>query len=113
MCRFICLASLALRAACGWLPALRSGSEVEALRDWLLECKIATVAIESTGNYWITCYSMLEDAGIDVCLVNARHVKGVPGKKTDVCDAQWLQQLHSAGLLKKSFRPARQIAALR
>ena len=88
-------------------------SGVEALRDWLLECKIATVALESTGNYWITCYSMLEDAGIEVWLVNARHVKGVPGKKTDVCDAQWLQQLHSAGLLKKSFRPARQIAALR
>jgi transposase len=86
---------------------------VEALRDWLLECKIRTVAVESTGNYWITCYSMLEDAGIDVCLVNARHVKGVPGRKTDVCDAQWLQQLHSAGLLKKSFRPHKQIAPLR
>jgi transposase len=88
-------------------------SGVEALRDWLLECGVKTAALESTGNYWITCYSMLEDAGIEVWLVNARHVKGVPGKKTDVCDAQWLQQLHSAGLLKKSFRPQKDIAALR
>ncbi len=86
---------------------------VEALRDWLLGCGIKTAAIESTGNYWITCYSMLEDAGIEVCLVNARHVKGVPGKKTDVCDAQWLQQLHSAGLLRKSFRPDKEITPLR
>ena len=86
---------------------------VEALRDWLLACGIQTAALESTGNYWITTYSLLSDAGIDVCLVNARHVKGVPGKKTDVCDAQWLQQLHSAGLLKKSFRPDQAIVPLR
>lgn len=86
---------------------------VQALRDWLLECRITTVAIESTGNYWITTYSLLEEAGIEVCLVNARHVKGVPGKKTDVCDAQWLQQLHAAGLLRKSFRPHKDIVPLR
>ena len=88
-------------------------SGVEALRDWLLECKITTVAIESTGNYWITLYDMLTAAGIEVYLVNARHVKGVPGKKTDVQDAQWLQQLHAAGLLKKSYRPALDIVPLR
>jgi transposase len=88
-------------------------SGVEALRDWLIACGIKTAALESTGNYWITTYSLLADAGIDVCLVNARHVKGVPGKKTDVCDAQWLQQLHSAGLLKKSFRPDKEIVPLR
>lgn len=88
-------------------------SGVEALRDWLIECGIKTAALESTGNYWITTYSLLTDAGIDVCLVNARHVKGVPGKKTDVCDAQWLQQLHTAGLLKKSFRPDKEIVPLR
>lgn len=88
-------------------------SGVEALRDWLLSCAIKTAALESTGNYWITTYAMLEEAGIEVYLVNARHAKGVPGKKTDVCDAQWLQQLHSAGLLKKSFRPQRQIVPLR
>jgi len=88
-------------------------SGVEALRDWLLEHRITTVAMESTGNYWIMLYDKLTEAGIDVYLVNARHVKGVPGKKTDVCDAQWLQQLHAAGLLRKSFRPALQIVSLR
>ena len=83
------------------------------LRDWLLVCGVTTVAMESTGNYWVNCYDMLEEVGIEVCLVNARHVKGVPGKKTDVCDAQWLQQLHAAGLLKKSFRPAQDVLRLR
>jgi transposase len=88
-------------------------SGVNALRDWFLECGIKTVAIESTGNYWITLYAVLEDAGIEVYLVNARHAKGVPGKKTDVCDAQWLQQLHQAGLLRRSFRPHRQVVPMR
>jgi transposase len=88
-------------------------SGVHALRDWLLECGVKTAAMESTGNYWITLYDVLTQAGINVYLVNARHVKGVPGKKTDVCDAQWLQQLHAAGLLRKSFRPAPEIVPLR
>ena len=88
-------------------------SGVEALRDWLVEHRITTAAMESTGNYWITLYDKLTAAGIEVYLVNARHVKGVPGKKTDVCDAQWLQQLHAAGLLRKSFRPALEIVPLR
>jgi transposase len=87
--------------------------DIHALRDWLLECDIRTVAIESTGNYWITTYTVLEDAGIDVFLVNARHVKAVPGKKSDVYDCQWLQQLHAAGLLRKSFRPKTDIVCLR
>ena len=98
-------------------PAVRTfcafTSGILALRDWLLECGIQTVALESTGNYWITTYDVLQDAGIDVWLVNARSVKGVPGKKTDVCDAQWLQQLHAAGLLKKSHRPDKEIVPLR
>jgi transposase len=88
-------------------------SGVEAMRDWLLANRITTVALESTGNYWITAYDTLEAAGMEVYLVNARHVKGVPGKKTDVCDAQWLQQLHAAGLLKKSFRPEQHTLPLR
>jgi transposase len=88
-------------------------SGLEALRDWLLASGITTAALESTGNYWISAYDLLEVAGIEVFLVNARHVKGVPGKKTDVCDAQWLQQLHAAGLLKKSFRPTQEIVPLR
>ena len=86
---------------------------IHGLRHWLLKCKIRTVAMESTGNYWLTACAVLEDAGIEVCLVNARHVKGVPGKKTDVCDAAWLQQLHAAGLLRASFRPRREIIPLR
>jgi len=86
---------------------------LHALRDWLLECKITTVAMESTGNYWLCACLILEDAGIEVCLVNARHVKGVPGKKTDVCDAVWLQQLHAAGLLRGSFRPKPEVLPLR
>lgn len=98
-------------------PAVRSFSSftpgVYALRDWLVECGIRTVALESTGNYWITLYAVLEEAGLEVCLVNARHAKGVPGKKTDVCDAQWLQQLHQAGLLRRSFRPTKEVAAFR
>ena len=84
-----------------------------ALRDWLLAAGTKTVAMESTGNYWLCVCALLEDAGIEVCLVNARHVKGVPGKKTDVCDALWLQQLHAAGLLRGSFRPRKEILPLR
>ena len=98
-------------------PAVRTftsfTADVEALRDWLLSCGVRTVAMESTGNYWITAYDLLEEAGIEVFLVNARHVKGVPGRKTDVQDAAWLQQLHAAGLLRKSFRPAQEIVSLR
>jgi transposase len=86
---------------------------LHALRDWLVACKIKTVAMESTGNYWLCACALLEDAGLEVCLVNARHVKGVPGKKTDVCDAAWLQQLHAAGLLRGSFRPQKEILPLR
>lgn len=69
--------------------------------------------MESTGNYWLCACALLEDAGIEVCLVNARHVKGVSGKKTDVVDAAWLQQLHAAGLLRSSFRPRADILPLR
>jgi transposase len=86
---------------------------LHALRDWLVKCGIKTVAMESTGNYWLCACAILEDAGIQVCLVNARHVKGVPGKKTDVCDDAWLQQLHAAGLLRASFRPHKEILPLR
>jgi len=87
--------------------------DLHALRDWFLECRIETVAIESTGNYWVPLYQILEEAGLEVFLVNARDVKGIGGRKTDVADAQWLQQLHTAGLLKKSFRPVKEVAALR
>jgi len=87
--------------------------DAEALIRWLKECKVDTVAMESTGVYWIPLYEMLESAGFEVYLVNARHVKNVTGRKSDVLDCQWLQQLHTYGLLQASFRPVAQIAALR
>jgi transposase len=87
--------------------------ELHALADWLESCGIDTVAMESTGVYWIPLYEILEARGIEVLLVNARHVKGVPGRKTDILDCQWLQQLHTFGLLRGSFRPDAPIAALR
>jgi transposase len=87
--------------------------DLQLMADWLISCDITTVAMESTGIYWIPVFEMLENRGLDVKLVNARHVKNVPGRKSDVLDCQWLQQLHSYGLLAGAFRPAEQICALR
>jgi transposase len=87
--------------------------DLHALGDWLIGCQIKTVAMESTGVYWIALFQILESRGLEVCLVNARHVKGVPGRKTDIQDCQWLQYLHSVGLLRGSFRPAQAVCALR
>lgn len=80
---------------------------------WLKKCKIKTVAMESTGVYWISLYELLEAEGFEVHLVNAKHVKNVPGRKSDVLDCQWLQQLHTYGLLRGSFRPEESICVLR
>jgi transposase len=88
-------------------------TDLHRLADWLTACGITTVAMESTGVYWIPLYEILEARGLDVVLVNARQVKNVPGRKTDVMDCQWLQELHSVGLLRGSFRPTAAIAALR
>ena len=87
--------------------------DLTALATWLEACGIDTVAMESTGVYWIPLYELLEARGIEVLLVNAHHVKGVPGRKSDILDCQWLQQLHTFGLLRGSFRPDAPIAALR
>ena len=84
-----------------------------AAADWLQRCRIETVAMESTGVYWIPLFQILEARGLKVCLVNARHVKNVPGRKTDVSDCQWLQYLHAVGLLRASFRPEQQICVVR
>ena len=84
-----------------------------ALADWLGRCGVATVAMESTGVYWIPIFELLEARGFEVCLVNARHIKNVPGRKSDVQDCQWIQRLHSYGLLSASFRPAAEMVALR
>ena len=81
--------------------------------QWLKECSIESIAMESTGVYWIPVFQILEAYGFDVILVNAKHVKNVPGRKTDVADCQWLQYLHSVGLLRGSFRPDQDICAVR
>src|SRR5258707_11520914 len=87
--------------------------DLQQLADWFERCGVRTVAMESTGVYWIPAYEMLEQRGFEVVLVNARDAKHVPGRKTDVSDAQWLQRLHSFGLLRASFRPKGHIAELR
>ena len=87
--------------------------DLHALADWLQQCGVRSVAMESTSVYWIPIYQILEARGLDVCLVNAQHVKNVPGRKTDVSDCQWLQYLHSVGLLRASFRPPGTICAVR
>ncbi|MBW4553087.1 MAG: IS110 family transposase [Aphanocapsa sp. GSE-SYN-MK-11-07L] len=88
-------------------------SDLHRMADWLIETGIKTVAMESTGVYWVPVFEILEDRGLNVILVNAREARTVPGRKTDVNDAQWLQRLHACGLLRASFRPGRDIAALR
>jgi transposase len=87
--------------------------ELMALADWLQKCRIRTVAMESTGVYWIPLMQILESRGLEVYLVNARYTKNVPGRKTDVSDCQWLQYLHLVGLLKASFRPGPDVCAVR
>jgi transposase len=83
------------------------------LADWLQSCGVRTVAMESTGVYWIPLFQILETRRFEVFLVNAHQVKNVPGRKSDVSDCQWIQYLHSVGLLKASFRPPDQICAVR
>ncbi len=83
--------------------------DLGALADWLEQCRIQTVAMESTGVYWIPIMQILEERGLQVYLVNARYAKNVPGRRTDVSDCQRLQYLHSVGLLKASFRPAQEV----
>jgi len=87
--------------------------DLEKLAEWLISCNVTTVAMESTGVYWIPVFEILESRGIEVKLVNARHVKNVPGRKSDILDCQWLQQLHTYGLLQGAFRPADEVCTLR
>src|SRR5260370_16211443 len=87
--------------------------DLERLADWLLQCGVTTVAMESTRVYWIPLYEILEQPGIPPCLVNARHMKNVPGRRTDWHECQWLQFLHSVGLLRAAFRPEEDICAVR
>lgn len=88
-------------------------ADIEQMANWLVSIGITTVAMESTGVYWVPVYEILEEHGLAVVLANPRDCKAVPGRKSDVNDAQWLQRLHACGLLHASFLPARDIAALR
>jgi transposase len=88
-------------------------SDLHALADWVVASRVESVAMESTSIYWIPLFDILEDNGIEVCLVNARHLKNVTGRKTDVSDCEWLFQLHTYGLLRGSFHPPDEIRALR
>jgi transposase len=88
-------------------------SDLQALADWLIACRVTTVAMEATGVYWIPLFEILEARGLTVLLVNARHVKHVAGRKSDVTDCEWLRDLLMVGLLRGSFRPAEAIVPLR
>lgn len=88
-------------------------ADLYRLADWLEECQIETVVMESTGVYWLPVFQILESRGFEVKLVNAQHVKMVPGRKSDIQDCQWLQELHTYGLLSGSFRPEDAICILR
>ena len=88
-------------------------ADLERLADWLVACRVTSVAMEATGVYWIPLFDILEARGLEVLLVNARHVTHVPGRKSDVEDCEWLRELHSVGLLRGSFRPAGPMLPLR
>src|SRR5271167_481592 len=97
-------------------PVRRFGcttAELKEMAAWLKQCAIRTVAMQSTGVYWIAVYDILEAAGMEVYLVNARETKNLPGRKTDVQESQWLMKLHTYGLLRNSFRPSQEIRILR
>lgn len=87
--------------------------DIKEMIVWLKKCKIKTVVMESTGSYWIPVFEMLERAGFEVNLVDAHHVKNIRGRKSDVIDSQWLQQLHAHGLLTAAFRPEDKMIELR
>jgi transposase len=88
-------------------------ADLQALADWLRQCGVTTVAMESTGVYWIPLFELLDRQGFEVKLVDARHVKNVSGRKSDILDCQWIQQLHTYGLLAGAFRPSDELCVLR
>jgi len=114
---------IAAREIWGCVPADRDTESVRAfgtftpdlqrLAEWLMACGVDTVAMESTGVYWVPVFELLEARGLKVYLVNARHIKNVPGRKSDIQDCQWIQKLHRLGLLASSFRPDAEICRLR
>src|SRR3989475_8612872 len=97
-------------------PVRRFGcttADLKSMADWLKQCRIRTVAMQSTGVYWIAVFDILEESGFEVYLVNARHTKNLPGRKSDVQESQWLLKLHTYGLLNNSFQPTSEIRVLR
>src|SRR5260221_5526152 len=88
-------------------------ADLHRLADWLQSCGVKTVALQSTGVYWIPLYDILEERGFEVYLVNARHTKNLPGRKSDVQESQWLLKLHTYRLLNNSFQPLSKIRILR
>ena len=88
-------------------------ADIQRMAAWLLSLGVETVVMESTGVYWVPVFEVLQSAGLDVIVANARETRSVPGRKSDINDAQWLQRLHACGLLRASFRPERDIRALR
>ena len=99
-CHYVCVGNLSEESI------RRFGTftqDLEALADWLVSLGVESVAMESTGIYWVNLYDTLESRGLELCLANARYVRNVPGRKSDVSDSEWIQQLHSYGLLSGSF----------
>jgi transposase len=88
-------------------------ADLHRLADWLVQCAVTTVALQSTGVYWIPLYEILDTRGLEVYLVNARHTKNLPGRKSDVQESQWLLKLHTYGLLRNSFHPSAEIRVVR
>src|SRR2546428_1312203 len=88
-------------------------ADLRRLADWLQSCGVKTVALQLTGVYWIPLYDILEERGFEVYLVNARHTKNLPGRKSDVQESQWLLKLHTYGLLRNSFHPSAEIRIVR
>src|SRR6202049_2599453 len=97
-------------------PVQRFGcttAELKSMAEWLKQCRIRTIAMQSTGVYWIAVYDMLEETGLEVYLVNARDTKNLPGRKSDVQESQWLMKLHTYGLLRNSVRASQEIRTRR
>ena len=108
---FVCIAKNPSEQEVRSFPTFTA--DLRRMVEWLKASGVTSVAMESTGVYWIVPYEMLEEAGFEVLLVNARFFKSVPGRKTDVQDCEWIQQLHSYGLLRGSFRPSHEVVELR
>jgi transposase len=85
------------------MPPPHFTADLHRMADWLQSCGVESIAMQSTGVYWISLYEVLEERGFEVYLVNARHTKNLPGRKSDVQESQWLLKLHTYGLLNNSF----------